>query len=55
MTVLTLKDFCMLKNINQCAIQETENTLGVLNRKGFNAGNSVPKESLEGLKEQVQG
>lgn len=49
--MLTLKDFCMLKNINQCAIQETENTSGVLNRKGFNAGNLVPKESLEGLKE----
>lgn len=45
--------FLYVENINQCAIQEIETTLGVLNRKGFNAGNYVPKESLCGLKEQV--
>ena len=45
--------FLYVENINQCAIQRTETTLGVFNKKGFNVGNYVPKESLCGLKGQV--
>lgn len=45
----------MLRISSQRSIQETEATLGLLSRKRFNAGSQMPTESLEELKEQVQG
>lgn len=39
--------------IDQCLIQETETTLDILSRKGFNKGYWAPTELWEGPQEQI--